>query len=176
MTVLVLGFGPFGNITDNPASTLARAIHGRSVGIHSYTVIGLEMPVAYSMVPSFTLEQIERVRPDFTLGIGVAAGRTAAAVERVGRNRITQAHADHRGELAVAEPGGEADRVCPAAEALAEALGVALSDDAGEYVCNAWLYRMLGTGERVAFVHIPLAGMDPDALSLGLGRYLDALR
>lgn len=129
--------------------------------------------MAYSTVPSFTLEQIEASRPEFTVGIGVAAGRDHVAVERIGRNRVTQARPDHHGALDPAVADGPDERHCPAAEALAESLGVAVSDDAGDYVCNAWLYRLLGTGERAAFIHVPLAGMDVEQLAEGLGRYLD---
>lgn len=174
MTVLVLGFGPFGSIVDNPASALARSVAGRTLRDGAVSIVGVEMPVTYETVPSFTLDWIERCRPVFTLGIGVAAGRAHAAVERVGRNRIATNRPDHAGRVEPAEPGGPDERVAAGVEALAAALGVPVSDDAGDYVCNAWLYRMLATGEASAFLHIPLDGLDPEQLVAGLDRYVRA--
>ena len=51
---------------------------------------------------------------------------------------------------------------------------LALSDDAGPYVCNAWLYGVLGglaaTGRPIpaAFLHVTAEGMDPDRLAAAL--------
>ena len=58
-------------------------------------------------------------------------------------------------------------------DALAAALGVTISDDAGAYVCNAWLYGVLGgTTLPAAFLHLPDQGMDPDALLRGIAVWI----
>jgi hypothetical protein len=52
---------------------------------------------------------------------------------------------------------------------LALALGANVSDDAGRYVCNAWLYRVArGFPAPVGFVHVPPSGLDPAILLAGL--------
>ncbi len=175
MNALVLGFGAFGAVVDNPSSRLAGQLSDRVVGRGGHRLVGGEMPVVYSAVPSFSMEVIARVQPVFTLGIGVAMGRPAPLVERIGRNHANPDVEDNAG-LGLADFGtGPTERRSTEADALAEALGVGVSDDAGSYVCNAWLYRMLGTGQRVAFLHVPGEGMPADALAEGLGRYLDGL-
>jgi pyrrolidone-carboxylate peptidase len=61
-------------------------------------------------------------------------------------------------------------------EALAEALGAGVSDDAGAYVCNAWLYAVTRglPGVPVGFVHVPDQGMPEDQLLAGLARLVTA--
>ena len=54
-------------------------------------------------------------------------------------------------------------------EAFASLLGGQRSDDAGDYVCNAWLYgvqRQLSV--PVGFLHVPERGLDPGRLTEAL--------
>ena len=83
-------------------------------------------------------------------------------------------------------PGGpETLAASAASHALALALAVAESHDAGQYVCNAWLYCAQWRSQRVApgghplpvsFLHIPDKGFDPARLLLGLQRGWGTLR
>ncbi len=175
MTVLVLGFGAFGQILDNPSSRLARAINGRTIGLKGVTVVGAEMPVSYARGWVTALEYIGRTQPIFTLGIGVAATRTAGMIESTARNVASVALSDID-DRALGDLGtGPLDIQSPDAVALAAALGIAVSHDAGEYVCNAWLFQMLRARQRVGFLHVPLEGFHADQLAEGLGRFVDGL-
>lgn len=156
MTVAVLGFGPFLEVRDNPASRLARAVDGRA------GIVGREMPVSYRR----SVAMAEECRADLIVGIGVARGRTEAAVERTAVRGWSESDLD--GNLG--DIDGPEERRSPLAEAFAAALGVPVSDDAGRYVCNGWLYRCLGLGLPVVFLHIPPDGFSAERLVDAIGR------
>lgn len=169
-TALVLGFGPFLEVTDNPAARLARAVDGaRAPGLR---VVGRTMPVSYRRAVDETVAAVAALGPAAILGVGVARGRPAPMVERWGTRAFDPALPDVDG-VAEAEEGPE--RVGTAdPEGLAEALGVAISEDAGRYVCNGWIWRAVRRVERpVAFLHVPDAGFDPDRLVAGLARWVN---
>jgi pyrrolidone-carboxylate peptidase len=173
--VLVVGFGPFKDVSDNPASRLALSVDGREAG--GLRFIGRVMPVSYDRGPAFTEGLFEELDPQLIFGVGVAVGRGEPALERVGRRALDPAHADVDGvHLADAEEGGPAEIDASAAVGpMAEALGLLVSDDAGRYVCNAWLYRVtrrLGARLPIAFLHIPSEGFSADRLVDGLARCL----
>ncbi|MSQ00833.1 MAG: hypothetical protein EXR71_02945 [Myxococcales bacterium] len=175
MSVLVLGFGAFGQILDNPSSRLSRAVDGRIVGLKQVKVVGAEMPVSYARGWVTALEYIRRTEPIFTLGIGVAATRVQGMIESRARNVASVALFDID-DRALGDLGtGPLEIQSPDAEALASALGIALSHDAGEYVCNAWLFQMLRARQRVGFLHVPVDGFPADQLAEGLGRFVDGL-
>jgi len=172
--ILVTGFGPFGAIVDNPSGRLARAVHGARVS--GETIVGLTLPVAYDRGLALALRYGRAADCRAVIGFGVAATRSGVAVERVARNRLGQTPDVDGRTPALVEPDGP-DVVPASAEpsALAAALGVGLSDDAGAYVCNAWLYRITRglPGTPVAFVHVPPAGLSAPRFLEGLGRWLD---
>lgn len=139
------------------------------------TIVGAEMPVSYARGWLTALEYIRRTQPIFTLGIGVAVGRVEGMIESTARNVASVALSDVD-DRAVGDLGtGPLDIQSPDAEALAGALGFGVSHDAGEYVCNAWLFQMLRARQRVGFLHVPLEGVPADPLAEGLGRFVDGL-
>jgi len=170
--ILVVGFGPFLDVADNPAARLARAVDGLRDG--ALAVFGRELPVSYARAPSLTRAWAQELDAAFTLGIGVARGRTRPAVERIGRRRADATLADVDGvrlaDLAPPDGGPEAPErlACADAEVVARELGVGLSEDAGAYVCNAWLYGVLRAGLRAAFLHVPPDGLAAGRLEAGL--------
>ncbi len=171
--ILVTGFGPFGEVTDNPSGALAMAVHGARVAGH--TVVGVELPVSYSRGLAAAVRAAREAPCDAVIGVGVATSRERVEVERFGHNR-TGPTPDIDGEVpGVLEPGGPArfESSLPAG-ALAAALGAAVSEDAGGYVCNGWLYRVGRAlpGIPVCFVHIPPAGMAAERLLGGLRGWL----
>jgi pyroglutamyl-peptidase len=101
---------------------------------------------------------------------GLNGGAEAIAVETLARRRCSPDKPDVAG---YAPPSGQARRSGPdilratlPAPRVARALEAAgfparLSDDAGDYVCNATLYRSLlvaPRGRMVGFVHVPAEG------------------
>ena len=167
MRILVVGFGPFTGIVENPAAALARSVDGlRGPGLE---VVGRELPVSYARAPSLTREWAAEVAADLVLGIGVASGRRQAEVESHGRRRAGDERPDADGErLAELTPDGPDQIPSPAAEALARALQLGTSSDAGRYVCNAWLYLTLRNGLPAAFLHVPSSGFEAWRLAAGL--------
>ena len=170
-TLLVVGFGAFSTVVDNPASRLACALDGRLLGTRR--VIGREIPVRYDEGPAETLRLIERYRPLAVLGIGVAVGRAGPMLERLGVRHANPSLEDSAGlRVADLEPEGpEVVHSTAAVQEMAAAMGVQLSEDAGRYVCNAWLYRVVravGSVMPVAFLHVPEGGMPEEQLAQAL--------
>ncbi len=141
--------------------------------VRGHTVVGREMPVSFTRAHPPILARIAAHRPVLTLGFGVAVTRSTVTVEQQARRRVGSR--EDVDALTGAAPRGP--RVLPVLldpARLAAALDAQLSQDAGDYVCNSWLYQMLrGAGDQpVGFVHLPLEGLAPEALLTGLDRYL----
>jgi pyroglutamyl-peptidase len=167
-TVLVTGFGPFEGVADNPTAALARAVDGQTRGALRF--VGRVLPVSFAEAPATTLELARELGAAFVVGTGVAMGRSEVTVERWGR-RPVPGRPDVTGQLA-RPPDGPAS-LCSSLDpdALARALGGTVSLDAGSYVCNAWLYEVVGgLGVPVTFVHVPPVGLDADLLITALHR------
>lgn len=166
--ILLTGFGPFRDVTDNPSARLVRALHGTTIAGHS--VVAEVLPVSWTRGTRLVLDLIDRLRPELVLGFGVAVGRANAAVERLGTPQREGLDVDGDAPTPVAGPAHSHPRLDVAR--LAEALGVGVSDDAGRYLCNAWLYEVsLGRDVPAAFIHIPDAGLDPAQVADGLARW-----
>lgn len=175
--VLVMGFGPFLDVVDNPAAALVRAVDGADVGAR---VVGRVMTVSYDRAVQETLDAVAELDPRLVLGVGVAANRDAVCVEAIGRKDPGVGRPDVDGQLWSLdddERGAPIEvRATLGVEVLAQALGARLSTDAGRYVCNAWLYRVaraVGHQRPVGFVHVPAEGMEPERLLRGLRVLLD---
>ncbi len=131
------------------------------------------MPVSYERCLDVTLALAAAHRPVFVLGFGVAVVRTAAQVETTARNRANHSIADVDGSFISEHGSGPLQIESRYAPSLAAALGLTCSPDAGEYVCNSWMYRVLRAGLPAAFVHLPSEGLDADRVAEGFGRFLD---
>lgn len=174
--LLVTGFGPFLEVQDNPSGRLAEAVDGVRLGRPGepgLRVVGAVLPVDYDEAPARTVSLARSLGAFAIVGTGVALGREQVCVERWGRRLARPDLADVGGRrLADLEPGGpvRVEATAPVV-ALAQALGALVSEDAGGYVCNAWLYRVLralarspGVAPDVAFLHIPPQGLAPERL------------
>lgn len=168
--LLVTGFGPFGDIIDNPSARVARAIEGWRV--RGETVVTRVLPVSYARAPAEVIALATYLRPRLVLGLGVAATRSGVEVERRGLRAGGEAvDVDGLGW----EPGAGPDVLASTLDVakLAGALGAEESDHAGAYVCNAWLYEVTrALSVPVGFVHVPLAGIEPPRLAAGLATLL----
>lgn len=169
MVVLVLGFGPFGVVVDNPARRLALACGGV---VGACRVVGMEMPVSYDRCERLTLDAAKALGPVLVVGVGVARTRSSAELEAVGRNVADPTEPDVDGVTLSAHADGPAELMAPGVHALAGVLGVGVSTDAGAYVCNSWLYRSLRAGLPAAFLHVPPEGFPPDRLRGALAAHV----
>lgn len=173
MKVLITGFGAFPGVPRNPSAELVRALEGRRLGEH--TLHPLVIPVSWTRGPECTVAAARELGAGLVVGVGVAMERPTVTVERRARCRWS-ASPDADG-LACDGLEGPAD--VPATldvERLAEALGAGLSEDAGDYVCNTWLYRVSQALEvPVGFVHVPAHGLEPERLIDGVRALVDGL-
>ncbi len=131
------------------------------------------MAVSHRAAHVTPLELARTHRPVIALGFGVAVARDQVTVERQARRSVGE-RPDAWGEVLALPRGPRHVPVSVDAQRLATALTAGHSDDAGDYVCNAWLYRVLRGEPGVAwgFVHVPPEGLEPTRLLEGLSRYL----
>ena len=166
MSVLVTGFGPYGDQTNNPSQLLARALNGRRFAGESVT--GVVLPVATGQVGPALAKAIDNARPRLVVALGVAPGRTAPALERVAVNVRDFPIPDTDGALPVDEPiivdGPDAYlATLPVKKILSAWQNAGLpgyvSNTAGTYLCNQVFYlishRARQDGFRAGFIHLP---------------------
>ena len=165
----------------NPSELLVRSLEGR-------VVAGLVVAVRVLPVETRTLRDrlaaaFDEVSPEFALGLGYAPGRFALALERIAVNVADYELPDASGVERRGEPieaGGPDGRLATLVNrAIVEAWGAVgipgyVSDSAGTYLCNQWLYDALAVAERqtpappVGFLHVP--ALPAQAMELGAGR------
>jgi pyroglutamyl-peptidase len=173
--VLVMGFGPFGAVVDNPAARLARAVDGAERG--PVQVVGRTMDVAWERCWTQTRTAVERCAPRWLIGVGVATQRSAPAFEAWATNALRTDSTDVDGVTRAQVRADGPDRLAATLQLRApDVLGVERSDDAGRYVCNMWLYQAIDQappGVAVAFLHVPARGFEAsdllDVLELSAG-------
>ena len=169
--VLVHGFGPFLDVTDNPAARLALAVDGARAG--AWDVVGEVMPVSYRRAPAQSVDRARALGASLVIGVGVARRREDVCVEAWAGPEVSPCHPDVDGVRLSRLDDGPVEAVAasgPVGE-MATALGGVVSADAGRYVCNAWLYRTvraLGEEIPVLFLHVPPVGLQPQRLLAAL--------
>jgi pyrrolidone-carboxylate peptidase len=130
--------------------------------------------VSYRRGPQQAIRLARELEVVLVVGFGVAKGRPTVCVERRGV-RVEQGSADVDGEVLTGMDGPEEITATADTELLLEALQAQPSDDAGRYVCNAWLYEVTrALSVPVAFVHVPEQGLPPERALQALGRLVRA--
>jgi pyroglutamyl-peptidase len=165
----VTGFEPFGAHSVNPTEGLAKAVDGRRVG--DFAVMGVVLPVHHADTASRLGTLLAETNPEAILHLGLAAGRTRVALERVAINAMDYEVPDNAGYRASGEPcipGGPAAYwstlpLPTIVKALVdEGIPAYTSNTAGTYLCNQTLYwtlhavRNMPRPPRVGFIHFPL--------------------
>ncbi len=151
------------------------------------------LPTEYRRSWTMLRRAVLRHRPDIILHFGLAPKAETIALERFGRLAcgVKVDAAGYTPRSGAASRFGP-DRLAasiplePVAAALREAgFDVALSEDAGGYLCNATFYRSLqrlARGRHVGFVHLPGRGPHANAEAyrraawIGFRATLDAVR
>lgn len=169
MTILLTGYEPFDDHETNPSQRVAERLDGTEIADH--TVVGEVLPVEFGRVGPAVADLIDAHDPAVVLGLGLAPGRTAICVERVGINVADcvgvadNADAEPRHE-AVHPDGADAYfATVPVRKTVAELLDAGiparLSNAAGTHCCNYSLYSARayvaerGLDASVGFVHLP---------------------
>ena len=169
-TILITGFGPFPGAPYNPTGPLvgelARRRHPAFANVRRVAHV---FPVSYEAVDRELPALLKRERPDALIMFGLAVRARQMRIEMRARNAVTRMLPDVSGRIPLAAtilPGGPptvplrspAQRLLSAA--LATGVPVALSRDAGRYLCNYLCWRAAeaagtGTPSLIAFVHVP---------------------
>ncbi|MFB6299741.1 MAG: pyroglutamyl-peptidase I [Halobacteriales archaeon] len=170
-TVLVTGYEPFGEYDHNPSGEIATRLNGRTIA--GAEVTGVELPVEFERTTDVLLDQIESTDPVAVVAMGLAGGRHALCVERVGINVddcvSTPDNADHEPHNERIDPTGPAAyfTTLPATDIidtlLADGIPARLSNTAGTHLCNHLLYTVrhhiaqAGRSIPAGFIHVPLS-------------------
>ncbi len=171
MAVLVTGFGSFPGVSTNPTERVAQAVDGQTVG--GVRIIGRVLPVSFERGPSRAIALANELAPRLVLGLGVA-GRPTICVERRGVRWAWSPTVDVDGGHECLLEGPDEIEATLDTQRLAEALEATLSDDAGDYVCNAWLYRVAQALDvPVGFVHVPPSGISVERLLSGIAALVE---
>lgn len=175
-TILITGFGPFPGAPFNPTGPLVRRLTRlRRPGLSDVRLIGHVFDTRYGAVDHELPELIARHRPDALLMFGAATRRKRLSIETRARNALAllpDAGSTSLGRQALAPGRASALRMpAPLTHLLAAAkqarVPVALSHDAGRYLCNYLCWRAAeavagGKGPRLAtFLHVPQVARMP---------------
>ncbi|MFB6149623.1 MAG: pyroglutamyl-peptidase I [Halobacteriales archaeon] len=169
--VLLTGYEPFGEYETNPSGEIAARLDGHT--IDGVELTGVELPVEFERTTDVLIDRIEATDPIAVVAMGLAGGRHALCVERVGINVddcvSTPDNADHEPHDERIEPAGPAAYFTslPAADIidtlLDEDIPARLSNTAGTHLCNHLLYTLqhhLTEADRAipaGFIHVPLS-------------------
>ena len=189
--LLVTGFGPFPGAPANPTQALVRGLADAApdtFGAAGFRAVVL--PTEYRRSWSILRGLYRRLAPDVVVHFGLSTRAEAIMIERTARRRCAS---DRPDAVGFAPRRGLARRTGPEtlgstlpAEGIVAALlqagfPAASSDDAGDYVCNATLYRSLAetaaSPRRIGFVHVPpegAAGLTREKLAAAAGIVLEA--
>ena len=168
--ILLTGFDPFDNATVNPSWYVARALAGQRIAGHQ--VVAAQLPTAFGQALTHLHALLQAHRPALVLCLGLAAGRTALSIERIGINVIDARIPDNQGaqpvDMPVVPHGPAAYFATLPIKAMLRAVrqsGIAaeVSQSAGTFVCNQVLYGLLhllhqgagAPGARGGFIHVP---------------------
>jgi pyroglutamyl-peptidase len=166
---LVTGSQPFAGLPTNPAERVLGSLDGMRIG--DCRLVAVATPVSFATLPELLNGLIERHRPAFVLGLGLALGAPVICAETFALNAAHFSMGDNAGRRPVGgqpfDPGGPAARRASwDAEAVVGAImdrGIParLSFHAGTHLCNLTLYTYLtalaraGLDAPCGFLHLP---------------------
>jgi pyroglutamyl-peptidase len=186
-TVLVTGFGAYGDEAENPSQVIATRLDQQR--FDDVTIVGRVLPVGAKRVRHALCNAIEQARPDVIVITGVAPGRTSPALERVAINVLDFPIPDVDGYTPVDEPvepqGPSAYISTLPIKAIAdrwhrEGIPGYISNTAGTYVCNQTFFLARHftheASTRAGLLHIPsqprraqaMGSAPPSSMSLDL--------
>ncbi len=164
MRILITGFGPFPGAPHNPTMQIVRHMGAlQSPAFASVTRITRILPTTWAMLENLHAILAE-TQPDAVLMFGLAGRRRAITPELVARNRASVLRPDavryRPTALLLTRGAGAARRSTFDAAKLtavlkASGLPARVSRDAGDYLCNALLWHVLGAGIPAIFIHVP---------------------
>lgn len=167
--ILLTAFEPFAGRKRNPAlEVMAELKPGTFRGCRLYRE---RLPVSGRDVGPALNRLLLKIKPDYLVSLGLAAGEAALRVERFGLNILDYGIKDNRDWLPegkkIKADGPAAyfvntDPLKLAAAARKAGVPAYVSNHAGAYVCNTLIYEAMhaivtgGFRTKYAFIHLPL--------------------
>ncbi|MBR5109998.1 MAG: pyroglutamyl-peptidase I [Clostridia bacterium] len=154
--ILITAFEPFGGSATNTSSEVLRLL---PVSIAGHPVKKLVLPVVFGKAAEAAL----RFPADYVFLLGEAGGRNCVTPEKRAKNLRDARIPDNAGaqprSQRILPRGPDEYRTALPVEAIAADMqdgGIAVSEDAGAFVCNDTFY-LVGTGSAcpVDFIHVP---------------------
>ena len=163
--VLLVGFGPFAGRTHNGSQTLVHSVAPDD--LPSVSLRRTVLAVRWGQVEAELVPLVADFQPQLILGLG-EGGPGGVTVETVGRNvRRGTDEADTPPPTPTVDDAGPAEKQANLAldSAWSDCAQVAVSTDAGAFLCNNLLYAIAEQPDVVAgFIHLPPQGdAAPDA-------------
>ncbi len=168
--ILISGFEPFGGNSINPSWQAVKALPDTICG---YQLVKTEIPVTFGSAASKLLSLVEEISPSFIFMVGQAGGRPSVTPETTAFNE--RKGTDNDG---VTFEGQSVIKGCPNSyctdidvqkivSAMSdEGYNIAVSDNAGRYVCNDTFYLALHycKGKNIAcdFIHVPFLPIESE--------------
>jgi pyroglutamyl-peptidase len=176
--VLVTGFEPFGNYTENPSELIAESLNGSCIG--NVTIIGIVLPVDFNNSLERATHAIEQYHPILVISTGLNANTHRINVEKIGYN--IKRYQKENGQWSFPrriDTTGPWIRISPlhtndiVRDIRNANISVQQSFFTGTYVCNSLFYQLLGyvtthhLNIPVGFIHVPLLDtQDPSGMPL----------
>lgn len=184
--LLLCGFGSFPEAPLNPSAAVIAALAREAWAPPGAAIDYLTLPVQWQGSAETILRQLQSTPAAGVLVVGVAVDAEAFRVETLGRNCASRERPDQAGRVwgspLVADAGEDVIGATAPCQAMAsaletEGLPVALSEDAGDYLCNFTLYRLLHAkaAPRVGFLHVPQARECADSAAFDLRQIRQAV-
>lgn len=167
MKVVVTGFGPFGEITINPSSIVARNV-SKNLNGDNISSEFVQLEASVSSVKKFYNNRESSNKECFIIHFGVYSGADKIYIERRAKNYANFSIPDYEGITLTREKvsaeydlGHRLYNRLDFSNVAAKYSGqVAMSDDPGEYVCNFIYFLGLHHDNKYqngcVFIHIPL--------------------
>lgn len=177
-TVLLTGFEPFAGAERNASWDAVRLLSETWPGPE--TLVVAELPVEFSAGPRMLSALVAEHSPDLVIATGLAENRRAITPELLAKNvddaRIPDNAGDQPRDRRIDEQGAVTLPTQLPVHDIVAALAAAgipaqSSSDAGEFVCNHVMYRMLAERMPGGFVHVPQAPstLTIEEIARGLG-------
>ncbi|MEM1058957.1 MAG: pyroglutamyl-peptidase I [Verrucomicrobiota bacterium] len=170
-TILLTGFGPYANVSVNPAQTVTEALDGETIA--GAKLHGHILPGGFFKCIEAITALIDEMKPDLVVMMGEYSGRSMLTVERIAQNfddATRYGLEDNFGysptNEKIVEDGPVAYWSNAPIRAMVKAMRAAnvpadISDAAGTLCCNHLMYGALhhinsnGLPIRAAWIHLP---------------------
>lgn len=166
--IVVTGFEPWEHGIENPTLQVLDHLHAANDIDGELTLVRL--PVESDRIADITSKTLDEVKPDLWISLGLAAGLSVIAVERIAANVMDFPVPDNVGVQHGGEPvftdGPAAHMATLPVKLITEQLregGIPakISNSPSTYLCNQMMYTVLhliakkGMKTRAGFIHVP---------------------